>query len=634
MIKRFFIVIIAAFLIISATIFGLAVRANQELERVVSSQFNEQQLALARKIAADIQINFQFLSAALRNLHHEQSLWPIQDRDIREQIPHTFALLQEWGVSGIGLRSTDAEMFRIYTAQGWQNADRLDIGLTDSPAPAAPTHSSAPTVLLSRTQNPLSGPFAGRWVMVMSVLPPLNADSLPVDTAFFILDAQAIAKRYAQNIRSGQTGYAWVVNHNGYFMFHVEEEFNGQDSLTVRQLRNPHLSYQRINDLVRDHLLQGEEGTNWYISGWHWSTIGKMKKLLAYSPVLLSDETCAAPHYWAVGLAAPDTEVYGLIRPIVVRQWLIVGLFMILVMTSFAAFLFVALRWSETLRQEVDRKTEHLRQSETDLRHERDKVKASMEQLVQTQERLVISERFAAIGEAAAHLTHEIKNPLMLIGGFAAQVLRTLEENDPRREKLRIIATEAKRLENLLLDVRDFTRPAQPRLLSANVNTTVHDVLNLVQDKLNEQDVHLDLKLAPDAPMCRFDPDQIKQVLLNLVKNALEAMPHGGNLSIATRTRDQRLEIIITDTGQGIPRDKMKKLFHPFFTTKKKGTGLGLAVSYKIIQDHGGLITAQSKEGHGTSFTITLPLPSAENGKPVQGALNEQTDGAAASGSV
>lgn len=633
MIKRFFIVIIAAFLIISATIFGLAFRANQELERVVSSQFNEQQLALARKIADDIRINFQFLSAALRNLHHEQSPWSMQDRNIRERIPHTFTLLQEWGVSGIGLRSAGAEMFRIYTAQGWQNADRPDIGLAEPPASPA-TLSSEPAVLLSRALKPLSGPFAGQWVMVMSVMAALNAESQPEDTIFFILDAQAIAKRYAQDIRSGRTGYAWVVNHDGYFMFHVEEEFNGQDSLTVRQLRNPRLAYQRINDLVRDHLLQGEEGTSWYISGWHWSTIGEMKKLLAYSPVLLSDENRAAPHYWAVGLAAPDTEVYGLIRPIVVRQWMIVGLFMILVMTSFTAFLFVALRWSETLRREVDGKTEHLRQSETNLRHERDKVKESMEQLVQTQERLVISERFAAIGEAAAHLTHEIKNPLMLIGGFAVQVLRTLEENDPRSEKLRIIANEAKRLENLLMDVRDFTRPVLPRKKPANVNTTVHDVLSLVQDKLSVQDVQLDLELAPDAPLFRFDPDQIKQVLLNLVKNALEAMPRGGNLGIATRTRDQRLEIIITDTGEGIPRDKMKKLFHPFFTTKKKGTGLGLAVSYKIIQDHGGLITAHSKEGLGTSFTITLPLPSAENENPAQGVSDEQADGSAASGSI
>lgn len=478
-------------------------------------------------------------------------------------------------------------------------------------------------VLLGQSHLYTSGPFFGR------VLTPLVLSPGPdrPETLFFLLDAQAMAARHAEGVRSGKTGYAWVIDDNGAFLFHVENDFRGQSSYTIRQARNPDISYERINQLVRTRLLRGEEGTDWYISGWHWDVSGEMRKLLAFSPVALPPDPDGERRVWSVGLAAPDSEVYGLMQPVVVRQWLMVGLFFLAVLFAAAGFLFIALRWSETLKREVDAKTEHLRRSEAELRRERDKVRQSMDQLLQTQEKLMISERFAAIGEAAAHLSHEIKNPLLLMGGFAQQVRRTLTEDDPRVEKLGIIAGEAKRLEHLLVEVRDFTRPPRPSLVETALNELVRQVASLFQEQAAAQGVTARLDLAPELPACPLDPNQIKQVLINLTKNALEAMPDGGELSISTGLDADFVRIEIKDTGPGIPEEVMKKLFHPFFSTKTKGTGLGLAVSYKLVQDHGGEITVWSAPDQGARFTVRLPLSGPDQAPPNQASPNHTPTG-------
>lgn len=612
MIKRFAVTVVAVFLIFSGTILGLAHRSNLELERVVTQQFNDQQLILARKIASDIRVHFSFLETTMISFSRKWA--PAGDAGSRGiSIPVLLDLIKDWGVLGIGILTPGHAPNVLYMDWGARSLE--DLGLSEESFFCPDKNHSDDAVCLGLTMQPANGPFAGRWLLAMSIPTPPFRPGIPSEAVaadppilVFLLDAQGIARKYAEGVISGKTGYPWVIDHKGYFMYHIEKDFDGQDSLTIRHARNPDISYERINSLVRDRLLKGEEGTDWYISGWHREVIGEMKKLFAFSPILFTDEKNGPGPLWAVGLAVPDTEVYGLIRPIVLHQWKIIGLFFALVMTTFASFLFISLRWSETLRLEVDRKTEHLQRSEGELRLERDRVKESMKQHVRTQEKLVLSERFAAIGAAAAHISHEIRSPLMLIGGFANQVLRSLYEDDQNAEKLRIIATEVKRLEALLAEVRDFTRPPQPRFKTADLNGVISDVLALLQEKLQSKDIRIDLGLSSDLPRFRFDPDQIKQVVLNLARNAVEAMPDGGVLTIKTGTKNRQVQVVVADTGEGIPPDKMKKLFHPFFTTKKKGSGLGLAISSKIVQDHGGEISASSSPGRGALFAFTLPL--------------------------
>jgi two-component system, NtrC family, sensor histidine kinase HydH len=613
--KRFTVSAIAIFLFISGAIFLLAIRANVELERIVSQQFQEQQLILTHKISDDILKTFHMLDAALLSFSRLQVTADALTRHEKRSVMETFEFLHNWGVLGIGFVHPDLpDELTVYTKAGWMPFQELNIELPDQPVTSDTSEAGifSRETTLSRTHQPHSGPFAGRWIMIMAheLVTTQHTPTTPKtpQSFLFILDAQSIAKHAAEGVRSGKTGYAWVIDHQGFFMYHVEPDFDGQNSFIIRHERNPNISYERINNLVQHRLLKGEEGTDWYISGWHWEVIREMKKLIAFSPIILARENGTPTHVWSVGLAAPDTEVYGLIQPMFVRQWLIVGLFFAAVMTTFGVFLFISLRWSEVLRREVDKKTEHLRHSENALRQERDKVTESMDQLLRTQERLLTSERLAAIGEAAAHLSHEIKNPLMLMGGFARQVQRSLPEDDDRREKLEIIVNEAKRLELLLLDVRDFTRPPQPQLTETDLNHLVLEVVDLFQEQYATHNIERQLILDPAMPKCMLDANQIKQVLLNLVKNAVEAMPDGGKLNIISSVENDMARIIVADTGTGMTQEVLKKLFHPFFSTKAKGTGLGLAVCYKVIQDHGGEITVQSLLGHGSRFSVHLPL--------------------------
>ncbi|MBW1751499.1 MAG: ATP-binding protein [Deltaproteobacteria bacterium] len=246
------------------------------------------------------------------------------------------------------------------------------------------------------------------------------------------------------------------------------------------------------------------------------------------------------------------------------------------------------------------------------MRLERDKVKEGMDVLIRTQEMLIRSERFAAIGEAAAYLSHEIKNPLVLIGGFATQVEKSLPKEDANIKKLRIIQDETSRLELLLTDVRDFTRPSLPRKELLDIHLSIKETLALMETDLTEKGIECNTLFDDELPPVWFDPEKIKQVLINLIKNAADAVSEGGRITIKTQPEGDSTRISITDSGKGMSAETIKKIFDPFFTTKKKGTGLGLAVCRKIIEDHMGELSVESKEGEGTSVTFTLPKMSGK----------------------
>jgi two-component system sensor histidine kinase HydH len=234
------------------------------------------------------------------------------------------------------------------------------------------------------------------------------------------------------------------------------------------------------------------------------------------------------------------------------------------------------------------------------------------EELLESQERLLRSERFAAVGEAAAYVSHEIKNPLMVIGGMANQVERRLAEDPAAQEKLRIIQIEVKRLESFLGELRDFLRPAQPTKQEIDLNQVIREVKALMEEAIREKGIRLEDRLHPDLPPVGADPNQIKQVLLNLVKNALEATEDQGAILVSSGTDDGRVWFSVQDTGKGMSEDVQEKIFHPFYTTKEKGTGLGLAVINKIVTDHHGDITVSSVAGSGSTFTVRLPKKAAD----------------------
>jgi len=224
------------------------------------------------------------------------------------------------------------------------------------------------------------------------------------------------------------------------------------------------------------------------------------------------------------------------------------------------------------------------------------------------QKKITESEHLAALGQLVAELTHEIKNPLAMIGGFARQLIQSADEKN-RVKKASIIAEEVKRLETLLADLREYYLPRAVTSEPVDLQKLLGKVYSLIRDECAKKNIKTELKIDPNAHIVAGDPSKLEQVYLNLVKNSIEAMDNGGNLTISTRgLADEKVEITIDDDGCGIPKEHLDKILECFFTTKTYGTGLGLCISKKFIDEHeGSCLNVESEPGRGTTFKVTLP---------------------------
>ncbi|HPE37843.1 MAG TPA: PAS domain-containing protein, partial [Spirochaetales bacterium] len=198
--------------------------------------------------------------------------------------------------------------------------------------------------------------------------------------------------------------------------------------------------------------------------------------------------------------------------------------------------------------------------------------------------KLAQSEKMAAIGELSTYIAHEIRNPLFAIAGFANSLLRSPALDASAREKAEIIGRESRRLEGILKSILNFARPMDATPGEMDLNHLVRDTMAFLSLGCADN-LHLALDLAPDLPLTRGVPDLLKQCLVNLVKNGLEAMPDGGRLTVGTRREGDMVALSVADTGRGIPLENRDKIFNPFFTTKDHGAGLGLAMTKKIMEE-------------------------------------------------
>ena len=241
-------------------------------------------------------------------------------------------------------------------------------------------------------------------------------------------------------------------------------------------------------------------------------------------------------------------------------------------------------------------------------------LKARDEKLKETtNEQLMKSEKLASIGRLAAGVAHEINNPLTGVLTFSNLLLKKKSPDDPEREKLETIVQETIRCRTIVKGLLDFARQTKPEKKFADLNEIIKYSLSLIERHASFQNIKIIREFAPSLPKMKVDTNQIQQVFMNIIINAQEAMPEGGTLTIKSSVENRFIEIKFMDTGSGIPEENINKIFDPFFTTKKdKGTGLGLAVSYGIIERHQGNIEIQSKLGKGTTVIIRLPLEKEE----------------------
>ena len=253
--------------------------------------------------------------------------------------------------------------------------------------------------------------------------------------------------------------------------------------------------------------------------------------------------------------------------------------------------------------KELNEVYEALREKLNELRRRNEKIRIF-------EEKLVKANKLSALGELASSIAHEIKNPLISIQGFARRI-GTTEDRDKLEKYAKFIEQEADRLSQVLTKLLGFSRMDEPKKDLLDMNEIVDDTVMFMEHHLTRfKNVELSIEKNSSLPMVSVDKIHVQQTMVNIIFNAAQAMPEGGQIRIRTGANDQYVFIAISDTGMGIKEEDLEKIFEPFFTTKEKeqGTGLGLSLCKRLIEANAGKIEVDSKVGKGTTFTIMIPI--------------------------
>jgi signal transduction histidine kinase len=223
------------------------------------------------------------------------------------------------------------------------------------------------------------------------------------------------------------------------------------------------------------------------------------------------------------------------------------------------------------------------------------------------------ADRLASLGTLTAGLAHEIRNPLVAIKTFTHLLPERIDDQEFRDKFLQIASGEVDRISSLITELLDFARPSDPKLALESINIILDGMILLVSTEMNKRQISNIKDYDSNLPYAEIDREQIKQVFLNILLNAIEATPDKGKITVRTRSfmkpgGEPYVQIEVTDTGCGIPPDQLEEIFNPFFTTKNTGSGLGLSISSQIVQDHKGYVDVKSQLGKGSSFFINLPV--------------------------
>ncbi|PWH11928.1 MAG: hypothetical protein DDG60_15855 [Anaerolineae bacterium] len=258
-----------------------------------------------------------------------------------------------------------------------------------------------------------------------------------------------------------------------------------------------------------------------------------------------------------------------------------------------------------------------LQQTVIELQNTQQELQARISAQREAEARLIQAAKLAAVGEMAAGVAHELNNPLTTVVGFTELALEELPLDSPLRRDLELVLKESRRARSVVRRLLDFARQGETNRVKADINEIVEDVLLLTKHLMHTNNVQPVVRLGENLPWASMDRNQIKQVVINLINNALYAMPRGGQLEVETacqpRYNRQWITLAVRDTGVGIPPENLARIFEPFFTTRgdRGGTGLGLSVTYGIVTEHSGMIEVESEVNVGSSFIVWLPLEEA-----------------------
>jgi len=239
-----------------------------------------------------------------------------------------------------------------------------------------------------------------------------------------------------------------------------------------------------------------------------------------------------------------------------------------------------------------------------------DKARLIEEQQARYDQLALHTEKLSALGRMAAGIAHEINNPLAGVLLYSSSLAKKVPDEGPLKEGLDVIIRETQRCKIIIQDLLEFARDREPQKKLTDVRRIIDRAVNMLENEFKLRQIHLDRDYAPKMKSAMLDENQLQQVLINLLLNAAHAIDQKGTVSIRTRmdAAGKQMIIEIQDTGCGVQPDHLNRLFEPFFSTKKSGSGLGLAVSYGIVQNHHGQLTVESSPGKGACFTLTLPI--------------------------
>ncbi len=366
-IKTFQILVGIITAILLGTVLVLGWTSSKKIREVVTKDFNQQQLVLAQHAARQIENNLNILKKELSLLGLSPSIQYFEKVWLGKRMEITFSRIKEEGILEIRYIESKGSRMHLVDSHGYQTAQMYPEDL--SYLEWARQIKNKNNTLISEVSPVIHGNDYQKLIMKM-VVPvwQISVDETnPVATnkfsgvLLFIVDATGLIENITKGIKSGKTGYAWVMDEKGSFLYHPEMEFIGKNAFEARKAKKPTISFARINEIQKEMMLTGKEGMSWYISGWHRGQEGEMKKLIAYTPIHL---TISEKPLWSVAVVAPVSEVEDAIHSIQIRQFSLQAIIIVVILLGGVTIIFLILNWSTAMEQEVERKTVELKKSE------------------------------------------------------------------------------------------------------------------------------------------------------------------------------------------------------------------------------------------------------------------------------
>lgn len=367
--KYFKVLVFVIMTLLLGTVFVLGWRSSRQVKETVTEDFNQQQLVLARHVAYQIENSIDSLKREIQLLSFSPAIQYSELPALKNRMEITFSSIMHQGT--LEIRYLEQNRQRMY------HVCDIHPCISEKPLPEdiqylewAMTEDQKGHILMTSVfMGSLGDQLPQPQLKIMIPVWQVSVDDAhPVATKkfsgilIFVVDASRLIKNITRDILSGKTGYAWIIDENGIFLYHQEKSFIGQNAFEARKGKKPTISFARINEIQKEKMLKGEEGTSWYISGWHRGLEGEIRKLIAYTPIRLGGDP--DNRIWSVAVVAPITEVEGAIHSIHIQQFVLQGLIIFLILFGGLFINFMILSWSNILEQEVTRKTAELKKSE------------------------------------------------------------------------------------------------------------------------------------------------------------------------------------------------------------------------------------------------------------------------------